>query len=240
MSLTANSKRSRLPIAAIDQNGLSQQVYAQLKHAILNGAFALSERLSTEELAKHFAVSVMPVRDALKLLEADGLVQIIPRRGVFVSEVKAKTVQEIFYIRKIIERAAVENIAEMTPKLIDTLQEKLAQMESLRQGQVYPEYAQYVQLDAQFHNLIVSIAGNQQLLQLYEGLHWPIQLVLILSNSESQRAQQTALEHAAVIEAIIARDVTGAQQAITVHLVNAEADLLRRLPLESTGTADAR
>ena len=237
MSLTENSKRSRLPIAAIDQVGLSQQVYVRLKSAILNGSFALGERLSTDELAKHFEVSVMPVRDALKLLEVDGLVQIMPRRGVFVTEVKPETVKEIFQIRRIIERAAIENLAEITPTLIDSLQKKLTQMGSLRKGQIYPEYAQYVQLDAQFHNLIVSIAGNQQLLQLYEGLHWPIQLVLVLSHSHSQRAQQTALEHAEVIEAIIAKDVERAQQALTVHLVNAEADLLRRLPQESTEPA---
>src|SRR3954468_23100920 len=101
MTLTGVPKRSALPLAAIDQNGLSQQVYGRLKSAILNGTFAQGERLSTEELAKHFEVSIMPVRDALKLLEADGLVQIMPRRGVFVADVKAKTVQEIFHIRKI-------------------------------------------------------------------------------------------------------------------------------------------
>ena len=104
MSLPERSKRSRLPIAGIDQIGLSQQIYARLKSAILSGAFAFGERLSTEELAQHFEVSVMPVRDAMKLLEADGLVQITPRRGVFVTEVKVETVKEIFQIRRIIEQ----------------------------------------------------------------------------------------------------------------------------------------
>src|SRR4051794_31633183 len=118
MRITAMPKRASLPLAAIDQNGLSRQVYTRLKNAILNGTFAQGERLSTEELAKHFEVSIMPVRDALKLLEADGLVQIMPRRGVFVSEVNAKTVQEIFHIRKIIERGAVENLASVSPSLM--------------------------------------------------------------------------------------------------------------------------
>lgn len=85
----------------------------------------------------------------------------------------------------------------------------------------------------------MSIAGNQKLLQLYEELHWQIQLVLVLSNSKHQRAQQTAAEHGAVMEAIIAKDVVRAQQALTVHLVNAEADLIRRLPEESLGLAEA-
>jgi DNA-binding GntR family transcriptional regulator len=232
--LITTPKRSSLPIAAIDQNGLSQQVYARLKSAILQGSFAQGERLSTDELARHFAVSMMPVRDALRMLAADGLVQIMPRRGVFVSEVKIETVHEIFHIRKIIERGAVENLASASSTQIETLQATFSQMEALRRGEAYPEYSNFVQLDAHFHNLIVAIAGNHQLLQIYEGLHWPIQLVLVLAKAKSQRGQETALEHAAIVAAIVARDVQLAQQALTSHLVNAEIDLLRRLPPEAT------
>ncbi len=225
-----NSTSSKLSNATIAPANLSLQIYAELKSAILNGNFALGERLSPDELAKHFQVSVMPVRDALKLLETDGLVEILPRRGAFVAQVQKGTVREIFHIRRIIERACVEEVENVSPELLTQLQATLTDMESLRAGQTYRDYPHYVRLDSQFHTLIVSIPSNSYLLKLYEELRWSIQLVLVLSHSASQRAQQTLEEHRAIVDALRTKDIVVAQAAISEHLRNAEEDLLLRIP----------
>lgn len=223
-------KKVSSTLGSIDQNALSQQIYERLKANVLNGSFTFNERLSTEDLAAHFQVSAMPVRDALKLLEADGLVEIVPRRGAFVTSVGREDVEEIFQIRQIIECAAVENLAFLADAIIEQLRTVLQQMEALRVGESYSEYPQYVQLDARFHSLIVAIPGNTRLSELYQGLHWPIQLLLVLSKSEHQRARQTMDEHGAIVDALVARDVIKAQRVISTHLRNAKADLISRVP----------
>ena len=216
-------------LPAIAANRLSEQVYDHLKTAILNGRFEPGQRLVPEELATHFQVSLTPVRDALKQLESDGLVTILARRGVFITEVSARDVREIFQIRQIIERAALEQVDSLPDATLGRLQAIVAEMEALKEDDHYQDYPRHAQLDAAFHQQIVEILGNDQLSRLYEGLRWPIQLVLLLSQSQYQRATQTLAEHVAIVEAIAEKDAVKAQAAITVHLQNALERLLQLL-----------
>jgi DNA-binding GntR family transcriptional regulator len=223
-----------LPVASIDQSGLSQQIYESLKTAILSGNFAQGERLPTDDLARHFHVSAMPVRDALKWLEADGLVEIAPRRGVFVTKVTKETVKEIFHIRRIIEQAAVEHLADITSEFIEqlwhTYEQMFTQVNTFQdEDTAAHHYADYIELDAQFHSLIVSIPGNIRLSQLYQGLRWPMQLVLVFNRAQYERTKRTAIEHETIIQAIVTKDTAYAQKVIFQHLINAEEDLMRRL-----------
>jgi DNA-binding GntR family transcriptional regulator len=222
-------RESSPPIAAINQNGLSHQIYERLKTAILQGNFTLGQRLSPEELATYFQVSIMPIRDALRLLEADGLVEIVPRRGVFVTQISEDAVKEIFQVRQIIECAAVEELEQVPSGLLVQLEAILQEMENLLEGEIYREYLHYVQLDTQFHNLIVGIPKIKRLAQFYEELRWPLQLVLVLSHVKHQRAQHTLAEHKAILEALEAKDTSRAQAKILIHLNNARDDLLNHL-----------
>jgi DNA-binding GntR family transcriptional regulator len=223
MSLT-----DRLP--ALVANRLSEQVYDHLKSAIVNGRFAPGERLVPEELAAHFGVSLTPVRDALKRLEGDGLVTIVARRGVFITEISAKDVFEIFQIRQIVERSAVEHLDRVPADVLRRLQAILGEMERLKDNEQYQEYPRYAQLDAEFHQCLVDLLENEQLSRLYEGLRWPIHLMLVISPAQHQRAVQTLDEHKAIVAAIAAQDTAMAQRTIVAHLCNARDDLLRRLP----------
>jgi DNA-binding GntR family transcriptional regulator len=224
-------------VARIDRDGLSERVYIRLKEAIIEGKFPPGERLSPEELAKHFEVSITPIRDALKRLEGDALVEVIPRQGVFVSQFSADAIQEIFDIRRLIEQACVERLDEVSDEMIQRIIEIMKQMEALRDGVIFPDYARFIELDIQFHANIVTLRNNKRLMELYEELQWPIQVVRGLSHTNYHRAEETVAEHWAIVEALVKRDMTKAQEKITIHLHNAKEDLLHHL---AVNVKDAR
>ena len=214
-------------VARFEHEGLSERVYGRLKEAIVDGKFAPGERLSPEELAKHFKVSITPVRDALKRLEGDGLVEVVPRQGVFVSRYSQEVIQELFDIRYLIEQASVERLAEVPEETIQRMVDLAKQMEALQDGCIFRDYARFIELDTQFHDLLVTMRGNKRLIELYQELQWPIQVVRGLSHANYHRAEDTIAEHWAIVDALVRRDVDAARKTIAAHLDNARKDLLR-------------
>lgn len=224
--------RSNPELPALSGHSLSEQIYGHLKTAILSGHFRPGERLVPEELATQFRVSMTPIRDALKELENDGLITIVARRGVFITEITAKEVREIFQIRQIIEQAAVEDLTAIADSTVVRLRELIEEMASLQQDDHYRDYLRYVQADAAFHHQIVAMLTNEHLSRFYESLRWPIQLLRVLSQAQYQRASQGHQEHQAIVAAIAQGDAAAARAAVGEHLGNACDDLLRRLPPE--------
>jgi DNA-binding GntR family transcriptional regulator len=222
-----------LSALSVEVSQLNVRVYEALRDEIIKGTLAPGQRLSIKALADHLQVSATPVRDAVRHLERDGLVVIIPRRGTFVSDFKRKNVQEIFQIRCIIESAAGERATEAPEDVIQRMQEIVDEISSLRECERFREFKRYIDLDMEFHSCLVGLLENQQINKFYEQLHWPVQVVRGLSYSEFQRARATVAEHAAIVKAFKEKDVSGARAAIRDHLSNAEADLLRRMPSES-------
>jgi DNA-binding GntR family transcriptional regulator len=220
-------------VPTINQHRLSEQVYERLKNAIIDGVFAPGERLSVQDLAEHFQISTTPVRDALKLLETDKLVEVIPRRGTYVSRFDRAVIRETYQIRRIIERASVEELENASDQIIQRLVEVAQEIEDLQEGEKFREYARYIKLDTRFHNLLVGLLRNERLSELYQTLRWPGQVMRGLSHAGYQRAAETAREHKAIAQAVAERDVAKAQQAISKHLHRSEQDLLARLPAQA-------
>lgn len=217
-------------IPGISQNGLSEQIYERLRDAIVDGVFIPGERVSAQELAAHFQVSTTPIRDALKRLEADSLVEISPRRGTFIVQFSRQTVSEVFQIREIIECAAAERIAEVTEETVQKMRGIVEEMEGLRDGETFRDYSRYIKCDAQFHSTLVAVMGNKRLLEVYEGLRWPSQAVRGLSHAHDQRAEEGMAEHNEIVQALAERDTVRAKAAVLNHLQRACEDILRRIP----------
>jgi DNA-binding GntR family transcriptional regulator len=217
-------------VPALNHNRLSEQVYERLKDAIIDGVFTPGERLSVQDLAEHFQISSTPVRDALKLLEMDKLVEVVPRKGTYVSRFERVAIQETYQIRRIIECACVEEVANAPVEIIRQLVEVAQEMVDLQKGEKFQDYSRYIKLDIRFHSLLVGLLRNERLSELYQTLHWPGQLVRGLSHASYQRATETAREHRAIAQAVAERQVDKARQAISEHLYRAEQDLLARLP----------
>ncbi len=221
-----------LTMPELNLNQLNEQVYDLLKAEIMKGHLRPGQRLSAVSLAQRLGVSATPVRDALQRLSTDGLVEVSPRRGTYVSEFTRQNVRETFHTRRIIECAAAAEAATAPEANLQRMQEIVDQFHALRQDDVFADYSAYIALDAEFHRCIVGLLQSQQLSEFYDKLRWSEQLVRGLSQSNYQRAQATVAEHAAVLAALKQRDPGRAREAILNHLQNSEADLLRRMPPE--------
>lgn len=214
----------------MDISPLSDQLYELLKSEILTGSLRSREKVTVGGLAARFGLSPTPVRDALRRLGTDGLVEVSPRRGTTVATFDRKSVREIFHIRRIIECASADAVPHAPEALLTRIRNIATAMEDLQTGESFADYTAFISLDAEFHRCMVELLGNRRLSQFYETLRWPILVVRGLSQSPFQRADATVAEHRRIADAFRRRDVEPAKDAILDHLRNAEADLVRRIP----------
>src|ERR1700691_3921865 len=147
----------------------SNSVLQVLRDSILSGVFVPGQRLNTSELAQNLHVSVAPVRDALNRLQSEGLIEIRPRSGTFVSEISPREVRETFEVRAALECLAVElAIGNLGADKINRLKELVNQMEAPvndERGKALHE-----QKNEEFHSLIVESSGNRKLIEMYRQL----------------------------------------------------------------------
>ncbi len=213
----------------LNRNSLSEQIYGLLKDAILRGDFTPGQRLSPQELCDEFQVSATPIRDALRRLEVDGLVQVNPRRGTFVAKFTAQDVREVFESRRIIEQAAAEKLPQDSETIIQRMATLLDEMATLIDRGVVRDYPRYLDLDKEFHYCIVQSLHNSRMTEQFHNLRILTYVALALAPAAERRTLQTHAEHRAILGAFQKRDVDSAKQAIALHLENAATDILRKM-----------
>ena len=213
----------------IDRRDLSDRVYQVLRHDILSGKFAPGQKLPLEEFAQYFRVSITPVRDALRLLAADGLVELLPRRGAFVTQSSTRSVEEVYQVREIIECAAVDFVIQKGCPALDELQSLIDRIAATNVGETHSDYLAYIQLDHKFHQFIVDCVGNQHLSEVFSNLRSHTMVMHALYSAPDQRATGTFQEHESVLSALRAGDADEARAAIREHLRNAKAEVSQKL-----------
>lgn len=226
-----------LQVSELNFDQLGDQIYLRVRDEILKGNLRPGQRLSINALSDLFGVSATPVRDALRQLSADGLVEMKPRRGTHVREFDPRNIQEIFEIRRIVECAAVDKLAQSSTAIeskVAKMEEVMDEVRSLQVENKSLDYISFSDLDAAFHQCIVDLLNNEQMSRLYRDLRWSVQIVRCLYASSQQRTDETLREHDRILGAFRARDTSSAKEAILEHLANAEANLLRNMPQERT------
>jgi DNA-binding GntR family transcriptional regulator len=223
----------------IDRRDLSGRVYQVLRTEILSGKLAPGQRLSLDEFAQYFKVSITPVRDALRQLSADGLVELQPRRGAFVTQPSWPLVEEVYQIREILECAAAEFVIQRGGDALRELEQLVEEIVGTTVGEVHSDYLAYIRLDQRFHQCLIDCVGNKKLSEIYAGLRSHTLVTLALYSSADQRATDTLSEHEAILAALRKGDVAAAQLALRNHLRNARAEIARkvvegRLPVNGT------
>jgi DNA-binding GntR family transcriptional regulator len=184
-----------------------------LRDEIVRGDLIPGQYLRLEEIAGRFDVSTMPVREALRDLEAEGLVTIFPHRGAIVTRLSADELQDIYDIRMVLEEMATRfAVPLMTEATLDELTSLLDQMED-HQGHV----ATLVKLNLQFHTTLYATSGRSHLCELNRMLRCRTQHYLHLYSVEvgSDNFLQTQGEHRAILEACRRGDAE--QAAIIMH-----------------------
>ena len=204
-------------------NSLHEEVAARLRERIFEGALAPGAFLDEVQLAGEMNISRTPLREALKVLTAEGLVRHEPRRGCFVAEVTEQDLDEIFPVIALLEgRCAYEaarNASDADLQALEALHEKLARHARARRINDY--YA----TNFAIHEAVIALAGNRWLAQVITDLRRIVKLARLQQRHAPGRLEQSLNEHLAVFAALKARDAEGAEAAMRTHLTRQRSAL---------------
>jgi DNA-binding GntR family transcriptional regulator len=207
-------------------NSLHEEVAVLLRDQIFAGTLAPGSFIDEATLCASLKISRTPLREALKVLSAEGLVRHEPRRGSFVNEVTEQDLDEIFPVIALLEgRCAFEaahNASDADIAALDVLHERLEKHARARRINDY--YA----TNFAIHEAIISLANNRWLAQVIADLRKILKLARLQQLHAPGRLEQSLSEHLAVYAALRARDCEGADAAMRIHLTR-QREALREL-----------
>lgn len=202
-------------VSGVSRIPLSEQVYRNLVDSIANGSIPPGTELKEQHLAKQMNVSATPVREAIRRLASDGLVDIIPYHGAVVRALDQQEISDAYACREALEHLAVaECIQNLDEQDIQNLYDLI---ERYRQAS---DSTDIFAASQQFDSYLYSLAGNQILRNLLDMLKGIISRDRKYSSSNVERRHAIYEEHKLIIQALEARDVAAAQQAISTHIRN--------------------
>jgi len=209
-----------------DLGTLANKVYAVLEGAILAGKLKQGDRLVEEELAAMLGVSRGPVREALRMMEKDGLVKLIPRKGAVVNSISPEDLAEIYEVAVVLEELTVNLFCRRaTEEEIEALEKICAEMrEEMQRGNV----AQYRVLNRQFHEVLICGSRNKRLIDLYKKLRKQIFWFQNVSPDFPIMMERWLEEHQRIIDFLRKRDAAAAGKMASNHLRKAAQAFLRK------------
>lgn len=209
------------------RQSLYEAVTERLRDMVLEGELAPGSRISEKQLCEAFEVSPTPLRQALKVLVNEGLVEMLPNRGAKVTEVDIQEVADLFEVMAVLEglsgtllatRASDEHIAEIRA-LHDTMM--AAFHDNNRQ--------EYFRLNQGIHRRLTEISGNRVLLELEMSLTMRITRARYAANMQLERWEESAREHQYFVEALERRDAQGLSAALSLHMRKTGAAVIKGL-----------
>ena len=219
------------PIRLDAYKPLREIVSGALRQAIRDGILPPGERLMEIPLAEELGVSRTPIREAIRILEQEGLIVMIPRRGTYVADMSLKDVTEVFELRSILEELAAELAAErITNEEIEALEQHLVEIGNYMNEN---NLDKVVQADILFHEILYKASRNDRLVEMINNLREQTLRFRTLSMSQTGRLAKTWDEHRQLVEAISDRDVERARQIARIHMEESEKTLLEGMQLKS-------
>ncbi len=223
--------RAGLNPEMLDRADLTEKSYRILRESILKRKIRPGEQMSAGKIAGRLGVSRSPVMDAFKQLAADGLVEIVPRRGTFVTLLTSDDVGELFEIRTLIEEYAADRLLD-SGKIDEYLERVAGPLQGMEQSILdgeFENYDSFMDNDRKFHFQLVEMTGNQRLIQIYNDLHVHIYVARAHYLRYVQQARQTQAEHQAILDALTQGQREKAHRAIRTHIVNVRNRILELL-----------
>uniref|UniRef100_UPI0035AEDD82 GntR family transcriptional regulator n=1 Tax=Hylemonella sp. TaxID=2066020 RepID=UPI0035AEDD82 len=207
-------------------NSLHEQVADTLRQEIFSGTLAPGSFVDEVALCERLAISRTPLREALKVLTAEGLVRHEPRRGCFVNEVTERDLDEIFPVIALLEgRCAHEAALRASDADLAALE---VLHDRLQKAARHKRIVDYYDTNYAIHEAIITLADNRWLAQVIGDLRKILKLARLQQLHAPGRLEQSLSEHMAVFAALKARDAEGAEAAMRTHLTR-QREALREL-----------
>ncbi|WP_299842594.1 GntR family transcriptional regulator [uncultured Paracoccus sp.] len=198
------------------------QVYDWLRDAILRGELPPGSRVSEGEIGKQIGVSRQPVREAFIRLTSEGLAEVRPQRGTFISRISLSAVLSARLIREAVESDLIRMVCDRAD---DALLSRLdREIEMQRAAIDRDDIEEFVRLDDRFHFLLASAAEQEAVWTVLEGLKSHMNRLRHIT-ARAFDARRLTDQHAAIVEGLRQRDADAAEQAMRLHLRELLADL---------------
>ncbi len=213
-----------VPVNLDSYKPLRELVLEAIREAITNGSLQPRERLMEIQLAEELGVSRTPVREALRKLELEGFIVMVPRKGAYVADLSMKDIADVFEIRAALEALAAGLAAErITEEELDNMERLLAEKgEAIFQNDI----DKLVEADTKFHEAMYKASRNERLTVIISNLREQIQRLRLTSLSVPGRMKESLDEHRNILEAIQARNAKLASALAQEHIENAENVLI--------------
>ncbi|ABW17849.1 GntR family transcriptional regulator [Alkaliphilus oremlandii] len=210
---------------------LREIVFEYLRQAILDGRLEPGKRLMEIQMAEQLGVSRTPVREAIRKLELEGLVVMVPRKGAYVADVSIKDVSDVLEVRMVLEGLAASLAAEKMSD--DEIKELTAICNDFKLCAQQNDIDGLIQKDVEFHDCIFSATGNSKLNQISQSLREQVYRFRVRYISRYDRAKDLVDEHQAIYEAIVKRDAELAYKCGTKHIENLTNHMMEQLDIYS-------
>ncbi len=231
-----------LELASPVTRTLSQQVASQLREAIVRGQFAPGQHMVEKDIAAAMNLSRGPVRDALRILENEGLAIRYPHRGSFVAGLALRDAEEIYSLREALELMAADYATRYaTDAQFDELEAIVDRMEVLLESAF--TQAQATELDMQFHDALYRISGHSRLQTIWASLRAQVSLLVLTHRrlNPTDFREHGVAYHRQIVACLRQRDRQGLQAAIRQHLASSFATVVAARPsLDPTVEGDPR
>lgn len=204
------------------------QIHTALRSEIILGHRKPGDRLAIDDLKARFGTSVTPVRDALQMLNQEGLITIKPRAGYFITLITLKELRDMLDLREILEVAAVERAAtSITDEQLDAIRNVHAGYT----GDDDQAYTRYTDENRHFHYLLAQASGNGELALALRHLHDRLARFMVIRKAGAKLEDI----HALLIDRLAAHDVAGARKAIVEEVRNSRKAIMDKIMQEEAG-----
>ena len=205
---------------------LRDVVFKTLRQAILTGELKPGERLMEIHLANKLGVSRTPIREAIRQLELEGLVIMVPRKGAQVASITEKSLTDVLEVRLALEKLAVELACKrISYEQKEILKEKMLEFEQLAGTD---DASLIARADVAFHDAIFESTGNMRLGQMVNNLAERIYRYRLEYIKDAANHARLIEEHAKIMDCVIKGDESSACIAAEIHIVNQENNMLRQ------------
>ena len=209
---------------------LRDLVFNTLRQAILTGELKPGERLMEIHLADKLGVSRTPIREAIRKLELEGLVTMIPRRGAEVAQITEKSMSDVLEVRRTLEALCAERACDrISEEGLAALKDACGQFEQCVAGR---DAQRIAQADVALHDIILQATGNQRLIQMVNNLAEQMYRYRFEYIKDSSQHERLVEEHKIIYQSILNKDKETAAAAARTHIDNQKKAIIRQIRLD--------